>query len=102
MYLCTSESNRDTISYFPIYMKHCTVSQVNNDEGYLYSAPAVLLLLLLKLLLLLTLVDNPHIASFNYNLLYRENTASSLCFSFPMHLRASYEYFVLVLVLYEI
>ena len=33
MYLCTSGSNRDTISYFPIYMKHCTVSQANNDEG---------------------------------------------------------------------
>ena len=33
MYLCTSGSNRDTISYFPFYMKQCTVSQVNNDEG---------------------------------------------------------------------
>ena len=32
MYLCTSGSNRDTISYFPIYMKHCTVSQANNDH----------------------------------------------------------------------
>ena len=33
MYLCTSGSIRDTISYFPIYMKHCTVSQANNEEG---------------------------------------------------------------------
>ena len=41
MYLCTSGSNRDTISYFPIYMKHCTVSQANNDDPTLYSAPAV-------------------------------------------------------------
>ena len=41
MYLCTSGSNRDTISYFPIYMKHCTVSQANNDDHTLYSAPAV-------------------------------------------------------------
>ena len=41
MYLCTSGSNRDTISHFPIYMKHCTVSQANNDDPTLYSAPAV-------------------------------------------------------------
>ena len=41
MYLCTSGSNRDIISYFPIYMKHCTVSQANNDDHTLYSAPPV-------------------------------------------------------------
>ena len=41
MYLCTSVSNRNTISYFPIYMKHCTVSQANNDDHTLYSAPVV-------------------------------------------------------------
>ena len=36
-----SGTNRDTISYFTIYMRHCTVSQPNEDEDKLVIAGAV-------------------------------------------------------------
>ena len=48
MYLCTSGSNRDTISYFPIYMKHFTVSQPNIDNHTLEFALAVVSIYLYK------------------------------------------------------
>ena len=36
-----SGTNTDTISYFTIYMRHCTVSQPNEDEDKLVIAGAV-------------------------------------------------------------
>ena len=37
-----SGTNTDTISYFTIFMRHCTVSQPNEDEDKLVIAGAVL------------------------------------------------------------
>ena len=36
-----SGTNTDTISYFTIYRRHCTVSQPNEDEDKLVIAGAV-------------------------------------------------------------
>ena len=36
-----SGTNKDTINYFPIYMRHCTVFQPNKDEDKVESADAV-------------------------------------------------------------
>ena len=38
-----SGTNTDTISYFTIFMRHCTVSQPNEDKDKLVIAGAVLL-----------------------------------------------------------
>ena len=38
-----SGTNKDTINYFPIYMRHCTVFQPNKDEDKVESAAAVYL-----------------------------------------------------------
>ena len=64
MYLCTSGSNRDTISYFPIYMKHCTVSQANNDDHTLYSAPAVVTEIIAEVVLILLLVEEELVVNY--------------------------------------